>query len=234
MIKFDFTLDECRQVFNALDNLVIVDQEGKLKYLSPEMYFTVEAYNKKPVPADVVGMHIEDVHYASKITKALDKGKEISTEFYFSSNVTNIARIIPLKRGDEIVGAIDYDLLTDGTMLKKFMERVEDYYNGKNGKQDELEDVTLFERQMPEVYHNFDMTIDECRLVFETVRDLVVVDEKACIKYLSTGIKRIIEKETGIAIPDDPTGMSVDELNFKTRLRTVIETGKAMKDFLAQ
>ena len=79
--NFDMTLEECRLVFDTLDNLVIIDEKGIIKYLSPDMYFTIEAYNKKPVPDDVVGMHIHDVHYVSKITQGIETDEEISTAF---------------------------------------------------------------------------------------------------------------------------------------------------------
>ena len=69
--NFDMTLEECRRVFDAIENLVIVDADGNIKYLSPNMYFMIEAYNKRPVPKTVVGKHVNEIHHVSKITNAL-------------------------------------------------------------------------------------------------------------------------------------------------------------------
>lgn len=125
--NFDMTLEECRRVFDAIENLVIVDADGNIKYLSPNMYFMIEAYNKRPVPKTVVGKHVNEIHHVSKITNALKSGKPIKTCFYFSSDVTNIARIEPLYEGDELVGAIDYDIFTNGQDLSDFLEKLNEY-----------------------------------------------------------------------------------------------------------
>lgn len=125
--NFDMTLEECRRVFDAIENLVIVDADGNIKYLSPNMYFMIEAYNKRPVPKTVVGKHVNEVHHVSKITNALKSGKPIKNCFYFSSDVTNIARIEPLYDGDKLVGAIDYDIFTNGQDLNDFLEKLEEY-----------------------------------------------------------------------------------------------------------
>ena len=120
--NFSMTLTKCRQVLDTFDNLVVIDDRGYIRYLSPDMYFMIEAYNKKPVPDDVIGRHISDVHYVSKVTNALETGRPMKTAFYFSSNVTNIARIEPVYRDGKLVGAIDYDLFTDGNKLRKFVD----------------------------------------------------------------------------------------------------------------
>lgn len=125
--NFDMTLEECLRVFDAIENLVIIDADGNIKYLSPNMYFMIEAYNKRPVPKTVVGKHVNEVHHVSKITNALKSGKPIKNCFYFSSDVTNIARIEPLYDGDKLVGAIDYDIFTNGQDLNDFLEKLEEY-----------------------------------------------------------------------------------------------------------
>lgn len=59
--NFDMTLEECRLVFDTIENLVIIDEKGMIKYLSPDMFFMIEAYNKRPVPKTVVGRHIDEI-----------------------------------------------------------------------------------------------------------------------------------------------------------------------------
>lgn len=126
--NFDMTLDECRDVFDTLDNLVIVDADGYLKYLSPDMYPVLEAYNKKPIPDSIVGRHISEIHPATKILDALDVNNSDELRFYFASDVSNIARTKAIKKNGRIVGAIDYDYFTDGTMIKEFIDKVFEYH----------------------------------------------------------------------------------------------------------
>lgn len=125
--NFNMTLEECKLVFDTIPNLVIIDKNGKVKYLSPDMYFMIEAYNKKPVPKSVVGKHIDEIHPLSKITNALKTGTADKNCFYFSSDVTNVARIEPLKKDGELVGAIDYDLFTNGPDLNDFLNKITEY-----------------------------------------------------------------------------------------------------------
>ncbi len=125
--NFDMTLEECRAVFDTIDNLVIVDDKGFLKYLSPDMFAMIEAYNKKPIPETVVGKHISEIHPATKILNALQDGKEDELCFYFASDVTNIARIKAVRRNGKLIGAIDYDYFTDGIALKEFIDKIAEY-----------------------------------------------------------------------------------------------------------
>ena len=125
--NFDMTLDECRLVFDTIENLVIIDEKGIIKYLSPDMFFMIEAYNKRPVPKTVVGRHINEIHPISKIMNTLESGKPEKNCFYFSSDVTNVARIEPLYKNGKLVGAIDYDIFTDGHDLKDLLDKVSEY-----------------------------------------------------------------------------------------------------------
>lgn len=122
--NFDMTLEECRLVFDTIDNLIIIDDQGRIKYFSPGMFSMVEAYNKRPVPETVVGRHISEVHPASKIGNAIQTDRFDETCFYFASNVTNVAKIKGLYRDGKRVGAIDYDIFTDGPELKAFLDEL--------------------------------------------------------------------------------------------------------------
>ena len=72
--NFDMTLEECHLVLDHFKNLIVTDEKGYIKYMSPEMYFMVEAYNKRPLPNKVVGEHVNDIHPLSKITAVLESG----------------------------------------------------------------------------------------------------------------------------------------------------------------
>ena len=111
--NFDMTLEECRLVFDTMDNLIIIDERGRIKYFSPNMYSMVEAYNKRPLPDKVVGKHVSEVHPATKILNAARSEKFDETCFYFASDVTNIARIKNLYRDGRLVGAVTHVMVND-------------------------------------------------------------------------------------------------------------------------
>lgn len=122
--NFDMTLEECRRVFDSIDGLVVVDGLGKIKYLSPQMIENIESIEGGAVTSQLVGKHIEEVHPTSKIGTVLHTGLEQRECFYFIGGVTNIARIKPLKKGTELVGAIDYDLFDDDADLRRFFDKL--------------------------------------------------------------------------------------------------------------
>ena len=125
--NFDLTLEECNEILDTIDNLVVVDSGGYIKYLSPNLFKIIHAIEGRPVPNDVSGRHIEEVHPLSKICSVLKSGEEIRNCFYFSLGVTNIARIKPIYSDKKLKGAIDYDIFSDDYDLKAFMDQIVDY-----------------------------------------------------------------------------------------------------------
>ncbi len=183
--NFDMTLDECRAVFDTLDDLVIVDADGYLKYLSPDMYPVIEAYNKKPIPDSIVGKHISEIHPASKILNALDPHKNDELSFYFASNVTNIARIKSIKKDGKTVGAIDYDYFTDGPMLKAFVDKLVEYHKkGFINLQDTFQSMLVESRNE--------------RTIKYVVTD--IIGNSPAIRQLRMQIGRIAESDSTVLI----------------------------------
>lgn len=251
--NFDMTLDECRRVFDTMQNLVIIDEKGYLKYLSPDMYFMVEAYNKRPVTNKVAGKHIDEIHPVSKITNVLYTGEPIANAFYFSSDVTNIARIEPLYNDGRLVGAIDYDIFTNGIDLKEFLSEVAGYEkegrlnlkiagefirkfaDGKNrcGADDAAEKPHSWKREDDEdkeQIDNFDMTLDECRVVFDTIHKFIVTDAGGRIKYYSPDFLKK-DGRNGDVDPDERVlGRDVNEVFPFSRINNVITSGRPVKN----
>lgn len=125
--NFDMTLEECRLVLDAIDNMIIVDTQGRIKYLSPDMIPILEALRGEKLPAKITGMPISEAHPVSKLRTAVEKGAGVKNAFYFVGGSTNIARIKPLCQDGKLIGAMDYDLFVDGVELKKFLNQVVDY-----------------------------------------------------------------------------------------------------------
>ncbi len=125
--NFDMTLEECRQVLDAIDNVVIVDAQGRVKYLSPNLIPVLESLMSKPLPAELAGKPIQEVNPFSKLPAALQSGAPAENVFYFSGGGTNIARIKPFYQDGKLVGAVDYDLFANSVDLQEFLNQLVDY-----------------------------------------------------------------------------------------------------------
>ena len=55
-------------------------------------------------------------------------------------------------------------------------DRIEDLYIAEKGNVS-----SMAEKKIPSNY--FDMTLDECRLVFDTIDNLIIIDNQGIIKY---------------------------------------------------
>ncbi len=124
--NFDMTLEECKLVFDHIGQLVVVDETGKIKYMSEAILEFIEYFDRVDL-TDSVGKNIRDFFLISSIPEVLATGKEDYEHFYFSGGEINIARITPLYKDGKIVGAIDYDLFTEEKDFRRFFDKVMDY-----------------------------------------------------------------------------------------------------------
>lgn len=125
--NFDMTLEECRQVLDTIDNMIVVDAQGRIKYFSPGMIPIIEALMEKPVPEQIAGRHISEIHPLSKLAEALRDRQWMENAFYFAGGVTNVARIKPLYQGKTLTGAMDYDIFSSGVDLQEFLNLILEY-----------------------------------------------------------------------------------------------------------
>ncbi len=127
---FGLTQEECKNVFDAIDGLVVIDQKGIIKYLSPDLFGALEELYGIELPQKVVGKSIHEIHPTSKISSAFAKEEQQEAYFYLSDGFVSVARIKPVYDQGQIAGAIDYDLFTDSWQLQSFAEKLETVLNG--------------------------------------------------------------------------------------------------------
>jgi transcriptional regulator with PAS, ATPase and Fis domain len=121
---FDMTLDECKLVLDHIDGLIVVDAEGIIKYLSKDMLPRIESLEGVIPDTKVAGKYILDVHPISQICTPLTTGKTEDEHFYFAMGEINVAKIKPLLKEGEVVGAIDYDLFKSALDFKRFFDQL--------------------------------------------------------------------------------------------------------------
>lgn len=110
MKESNLTLEECMLILENIQGLIVVDKNGKVKYLSPDMEERLLEVGNYSDNEGYLDENILKIHPKTKILEALKNNRE-EIVFYIISGLPNIARIKPLYQNGTIVGAMDYDLL---------------------------------------------------------------------------------------------------------------------------
>lgn len=123
---FDLTLEECKQVLNTIEGLLVIDSEHRIKYISPDLADELADLYKDDRKEQLVGQKVEDIHPISKIQMAFQKDRLEEDYVYMVQGLANVARIRPVYQGKNIWGAIDYDLFTDTAHLSQFISQIDE------------------------------------------------------------------------------------------------------------
>lgn len=126
IVYFDenMTPDEFKCILDAIEGLIVVDKEGRIKYFSPDLFEEMEEFYEKPFPQKLAGRKITEVHPISKITNVFENKDRQEEYFYYAGGITSVARIKPVYKGAEVIGAVDYDLFANDWKLGEFMDRL--------------------------------------------------------------------------------------------------------------
>lgn len=127
--KQSLTLEECLLILDHIQGLIIIDKNGRVKYLSSDMKQRLKQFGNFSEDMDYMGRDIEEIHPMTKIRNALTCKEEGEIVFYMGAGAPNMARIKPLIKDKNVVGAIDYDLLLS-TDWEAFMESTEQASTG--------------------------------------------------------------------------------------------------------
>lgn len=121
---FPLTLEECKRIFEHIGGLVVVDPEGKIRYISEDMRVRISSITGEEVPEDFIGRDIRDIHPTSKIIDLIESGSQEELAVYLTMGFINIARIRALKDGDEIAGFMDFDLFGHAGELQELFDKL--------------------------------------------------------------------------------------------------------------
>lgn len=127
--KQSLTLEECLLILDHIQGLIVIDKNGRTKYLSSDMKQRLKQFGNFSENMDYEGRDIEEIHPITKIRNALTCEQEGEIVFYMGAGAPNMARIKPLIKDKNVVGAIDYDLLLS-TDWEAFMESTEQASTG--------------------------------------------------------------------------------------------------------
>lgn len=123
--NFDMNLKECKAALESIGGLIIVDNNGYIKFFSKDIIETIERINSKKLPDTLVGKHISEIHPTSKLIKMVKEPVEEKIVTYNISGQLNITRILPMTDNDEKLGVIDLDLFKNNWEISKFIMQIE-------------------------------------------------------------------------------------------------------------
>lgn len=123
--NFDMSLKECKAALESIGGLIIVDNNGYIKFFSKDIIETIKRINSKNLPDTLVGKHISEIHPTSKLIKIVKEPVEEKIVTYNISGQLNVARILPMIDNDTKLGVIDLDIFKDNWEIAKFIMQIE-------------------------------------------------------------------------------------------------------------
>lgn len=124
--NFNLTLEECLIILENIKGLVVIDENRKIKYLSDDMIDRISSLGSRIPDSGPEGCDINFVHPSSKIGKAFDLTRDADLfSVYVYNGQPNVSRIKPLYKGNELKGAIDYDLLLGYADFQSFLKQTD-------------------------------------------------------------------------------------------------------------
>lgn len=118
---FDLTLEECIEILNALDELIVTDHKGYVKYISPDTIETIERVFDQKEDYVYVNKHISTVNPSTLMPGFIKGDEEEKNIFHLANNLGTITRFKKIMEEGELKLTLDYDLFRDEVELRKFL-----------------------------------------------------------------------------------------------------------------
>ena len=111
---------EYTNVFNNIDGFFIIDKDEKIVFMADNL---LEQMNFENLD-EVAGKNIRDVIPTNKAYKILQTGEKQIGQMYFVEGYTIVSNGYPIYRGDELIGAFEYDAFSNIGFVEDFLEQV--------------------------------------------------------------------------------------------------------------
>ncbi|MDR2162676.1 MAG: sigma 54-interacting transcriptional regulator [Clostridiales Family XIII bacterium] len=98
--------------------LMVIDREGNLVYMNDQCAEYIEVDR-----GSSLGRPIREVFPPSTMERTLTSDEDTDSDFYFRDGRVSFTRRTKLKRGNEVLGVIEYDLLQEIDALQQFIEK---------------------------------------------------------------------------------------------------------------
>ncbi|MDR1292307.1 MAG: sigma 54-interacting transcriptional regulator [Clostridiales Family XIII bacterium] len=98
--------------------LMVIDTEGNVIYMNDQCAGYIEVDR-----AGSIGKPIEDVFLPSTMANLLASDEDADSDFYFADGRISFSRRMKLRKGNRVIGVIEYDLLQEIDSLKQFIDK---------------------------------------------------------------------------------------------------------------
>lgn len=119
--NFDMTLEECRLVLDNIDGLIITNEAGKIKYMSPSILDRMDKRMGLDKKSQIAGQPVLQLHPTCQIPAFLDSGQRETNTYYFTAGVATVSRIKRVNGEKQGIGALEYDFFVDDYQIRNFL-----------------------------------------------------------------------------------------------------------------
>lgn len=102
----------------ALSGLLIIDKDCKLVYMNSQCADYIKADKDKSI-----GRHIRDVFPPTTMPEMLKGEKRFNLQFYFTEGRMSVSNQVQLRKNNEVVGVLEYDMIQDIESLDELFKK---------------------------------------------------------------------------------------------------------------
>ncbi|MEG0729586.1 MAG: sigma 54-interacting transcriptional regulator [Anaerovoracaceae bacterium] len=119
------TVEEYKRILNHIPGLVVVDNNGYIKFLSEDIQSRLLKVGRLTSKGEYFNKTIDEIHPLTKIVPGMDYGETGKFVFYQIAGIPNISKIKNIYENSTVVGMLDYDIAWGEEELAEFLESLD-------------------------------------------------------------------------------------------------------------
>lgn len=100
--------DDYKLMLEAIPGLMVIDTQGKLVYINDQCVDYIKASKEK-----TIGKDVREVFSTSVMPDLLKGDNKYNVNFYFEEGRMSLSSQVQLRKNNEVVGVLEYDMLQD-------------------------------------------------------------------------------------------------------------------------
>lgn len=100
--------DDYKLMLEAIPGLMVIDTEGKLVYINDQCADYIKASKEK-----IIGKDVREVFSTSVMPDLLKGDNKYNVNFYFEEGRMSLSSQVQLRKDNEVVGVLEYDMLQE-------------------------------------------------------------------------------------------------------------------------
>lgn len=129
--KSGLSPEACERILRNISGLIIVDPNGRLVFLSPDMEKRLQSMGLLQEGEEYRDRLLEQLHPLTKLKTGTPPGQEGEYQFYMVRGIPNISKVKPIMAGDQIDGFMDYDIAFGTDEVKRLLHQLDLFLTDK-------------------------------------------------------------------------------------------------------